>query len=186
MDLYILGSTIATVPTTIVSTPQLINLLPPVLASYAGYNHIGCFSDNGGTRSLLTRLPSSGSIQSCIDIAKSSGYSSAGLEYGGECWAGWSLSQASVLIATSSCSMSCGTPAQSCGGPDAIDYYHFAGILTNEPITVLSYKTWNFVSCQQEAISGRALAHRLSTSSATVEACLDAATLAGFTMAGLE
>lgn len=195
MDLYILGSA-GTLGSSSPSAPVIVSPVAPVaapvtvaavVASYSGYNHVGCYSD-AASRSLPTQLSlSTTTVDACLSLAKAKGFSLAGLENGAECWAGHYISTTSSKLAASACSMSCtGNRAQLCGGPNALNYYQFVGVLSNEPTILLSYKNWNFIDCHSETKVGRALVNRLTTATNTVQACLDAANLAGFSMAGLE
>lgn len=196
MVLYIYNGTFPSTTTTSVahtststSTTTTISVAsgPTAVASSQGYNYVGCYSDKDSTRALPVKLsPTNSSVAACLAIAKSSGYSLAGIEYGGECWSGHYLFNTSVAIAASSCSMPCNSDSTSlCGGPNAISYYQFNGVLPNEPQTVLAYKNWNFQGCYTDSANPRALPNQLTISPVSVNSCLDAASTAGYSMASL-
>lgn len=62
-----------------------------------------------------------------------------------------------------------------------------ANVLSNTPTVLMSYKDWSYVDCYSDSAPGiRALPNRLTTTNQTVEACLIAASAAGYKYAGLE
>jgi hypothetical protein len=52
------------------------------------WNYRGCFKDCHQGRGLPNRLDNVNSIEACIEQAKAKGYTAAGNQYFGECWAG--------------------------------------------------------------------------------------------------
>ncbi|GAA5993426.1 hypothetical protein JCM10908_002183 [Rhodotorula pacifica] len=98
---------------------------PKTLMSSTGYKYMGCYSDSGA-RSLPKQLTiETKTVASCLTAAKQAGYTIAGLEYGGECWAGNKLGTASKEIDYSKCNMKCGDASdQICGGPSALSLYN--------------------------------------------------------------
>jgi hypothetical protein len=85
--------------------------------------YAGCFQD-GEERVLSSRLAKGGaSVKSCVAAAGAAGYKYAGLEYGGECWGGSSLSSAEELD-DDACDMPCdAAPTDTCGGGWTLSVY---------------------------------------------------------------
>ncbi|MEZ4301715.1 MAG: M4 family metallopeptidase [Polyangiaceae bacterium] len=84
--------------------------LVPDLAQYKG-----CYTDDW-TRALPNKLIlTKSTIGDCTAAAKAAGYKYAGLQYGGECWAGNTLGY--TKVADSQCNMACtAAPNETCGG----------------------------------------------------------------------
>jgi hypothetical protein len=59
---------------------------PPAVVN--DWNYRGCFKDCHEGRGLPNRLDNVNSIEACIEQAKAKGYTAAGNQYFGECWAG--------------------------------------------------------------------------------------------------
>jgi len=77
-------------------------------------NYIGCYTDSPA-RALPNLLTLFGvtTIESCIQAAKTGGFTYAGLQYGGECWAGNNIGQ---VLTPNSCTMPCsGNKLEICG-----------------------------------------------------------------------
>jgi hypothetical protein len=74
----------------------------------------GCFTDSP-TRALPVNLGGGHTVESCSRVAYDRGYPYAGLQYYGECFAGFALGFARV--ADAECNTPCtANPAQACGG----------------------------------------------------------------------
>lgn len=99
---------------TLVPTPKPSPTSTPV--SSPTPNYLGCYSDSSVTRALPNELATSGAtIESCIALAQAQNLPYAGLQYGGQCFAGNSLSYA--LSAASNCNMPCtANTNETCGG----------------------------------------------------------------------
>ncbi len=103
----------------------------PNLAEYKG-----CYTDSQN-RSLPTVLAWSGAtVESCTNAAQKAGYPYAGLQYGGQCFAGYSLgaSKASDTECSTACSANTG---EMCGGTwrNSIWYVPSASACTHDPLT---------------------------------------------------
>lgn len=98
-----------------------------------GWRYAGCASDDVVNRTLgLYWPPSDGlTIEKCIDFCSDpshgNGYEYAGVEYGGECYCGSQLLDASRAPQPGiygNCDMKCtGNVTQTCGGPIALSLY---------------------------------------------------------------
>jgi len=102
---------------------------PVVVTRYQGWKYLECYSDSGSSRALSKQLTAQKSVNGCLNAAKAAGFKYAGLEYGGECWAGNSLSSSSKPIGYSKCDMPCAAKPskQLCGGGQALTLYQFVG-----------------------------------------------------------
>lgn len=112
---------------------------------------------------------------------------SLGVEYGRECFCGYSLRE-SLPAPEEDCSFKCpGKDTESCGAGDRLNVYHkpsAATTTTTSSPTALP-TSYTFQNCYSEATTGRALDLKYTTSDAqTVEKC--AASCAGFKYFGLE
>jgi len=78
-------------------------------------DYVGCYSDTS-TRALPDFLLQSGAtVESCIALAKASGYKYAGVQYGVQCFAGNTMGY--TELPASSCNMPCtADPNEICGG----------------------------------------------------------------------
>lgn len=140
--------------------------------------NLGCYTDDAN-RALDALLFSSGAtVETCFAAAKAAGFAYAGLQAGGQCFAGNSL--AGYPPANSSfCHTACtANPAEYCGG----SYYNnvYATGLTPSPIQSPVYE-----GCYTDD-ANRAFNARLITSGATVESCVGAAHAMGYAYAGLQ
>ncbi|KAG8847181.1 hypothetical protein FRB91_012037 [Serendipita sp. 411] len=101
-----------------------------VLNSYKGYSKTQCWQDHASRR-LLKQSPAtpisydSMTVQKCIDGCAAAGFSSAGVEYGGECYCDNVTYPPGQSQDMSECNMACtGDASEICGGPDRILIYY--------------------------------------------------------------
>jgi WSC domain len=82
---------------------------------------VGCYSDSSN-RALPNWLINSGAtVEDCVALAKEAGFTYAGLEYGGQCFAGNVLGYGSD---PAGCNMPCSSePSEICGGTWANSVY---------------------------------------------------------------
>jgi len=152
------------------------------------FKYWSCWGEPQSGRALPNKLSNSGgTVESCLALAFDQGYIYAGLEYGGECWAGNDYPYGGSVPETY-CSMACsGNSAELCGGNWVLTLYVSVALSS---ISVPSHQsasaTWTYQSCWGEPSEGTALAYQLIGSDSTVEQCLDLANNQGFTRAGLE
>jgi len=108
---------------------------PPTsfLLTYNGWQITECWEDEnwhfGGARTL-PHIPHndppapSMTVEKCIDACAASTYTSAGLEYGQECWCGNVTYPVGESVPSFECNMPCnGNAAENCGGSDRILIY---------------------------------------------------------------
>jgi hypothetical protein len=82
----------------------------------------GCYSDQP-TRALPVQLSAGAStIESCVSMAKNAGYTFAGVQYGGECWAGNTIGY-NVLPSWDCITPCTANPNELCGGTWANSIY---------------------------------------------------------------
>ncbi|KAJ3003735.1 UNVERIFIED_CONTAM: hypothetical protein HDU68_005531 [Siphonaria sp. JEL0065] len=144
------------------------------LVAVPGYSYTGCLGDSVWSRLLPARLWPDGavSVDSCQQKAASLGYPIFGVEYGEECWAGWSY--AYTPWASTNCVKPCvGNEWQTCGGGNALSIY--------------SASAYNFFGCFGDNVNNRLLSNLLGKGSwMTVESCAKLASEKGFTLFGVE
>jgi hypothetical protein len=97
---------------------------PSSPAVVGNYNYTGCIVDSPRMLSTLLAAEDSMTVEICLNLAQSSGYLHAGLEYARECWAGNSYLSTFTSAATTDCSMPClGNAAELCGGSSRLSLY---------------------------------------------------------------
>ncbi|PPR01095.1 hypothetical protein CVT26_016001 [Gymnopilus dilepis] len=107
---------------------------PPTsfLLEYNGWEITECWEDNagaGGSR-ILPDVPANAppavsmTVEGCIDACAAEGYTSAGLEYGQECWCGNVTYPPGESVPSSECNMPCnGNAGEFCGSSALIIIY---------------------------------------------------------------
>lgn len=144
------------------------------LPSFATY--LGCYGD-GPNRVLPTLLSSNSNPAGCTTLAHNAGYTYAGLQYGGQCWAGNGPYNTAGI--STGCTYTCGTdPTSNCGGPYANVVY-----LVNLPTVSPSFAT--YIGCYADN-AARTLPNMIASGGATVTSCTTTARQLGYTYAGLE
>ncbi|HTP25081.1 MAG TPA: WSC domain-containing protein, partial [Anaeromyxobacteraceae bacterium] len=118
-----------------------------------GTGYLGCYTDSS-TRALPTELASSSAtIEACIAAAKAGGFTYAGLQYGGQCFAGNVLGYSQV--GDSQCSMSCSAKSsEMCGGSWRNSVYS-SGLSTSTASIAIAVKpeSTSVAACQSVSLS---------------------------------
>ena len=68
------------------------------MQNYSGWSYAGCYSDGSPRVYPNTLNPPNKTIESCLDTARTAGYSAAGIEYGGERDAGHATLPCAALV----------------------------------------------------------------------------------------
>lgn len=103
---------------------------PGVPGIPAGWSDLGCFTDNGGARTLGTQQEVPGgytnmTIEGCLGVCTNQGYAYGGVEYSQECYCGNAILNGGACADQSSCYMPCkGNTAETCGGPNRLNVYY--------------------------------------------------------------
>lgn len=150
----------------------------PVIAQTVGvYNFSGCYLDSSN-RVLTQRITSGdGSTESCAASCRQLGLAYFGIEYGGQCYGGTTLT--SSVLKPELCNMPCTSNAKElCGGSWGLQVYH-----TDAAPPVYNFN-WSPVGCYTDSYS-RTLRYQV-TANATVESCLASCQSQGYQYAGLE
>ena len=109
-------------------TPAPTTTLSTSAPSFASY--LGCFADYvNSARAFPTKIAASSTVTACTTLARQQGYTFAGLEYYGECWAGNSKPSEGT-------STNCNTPCSdnsNCGGSFALSTYQITPLVTPAP-----------------------------------------------------
>ncbi|KAH0528699.1 hypothetical protein TsFJ059_003525 [Trichoderma semiorbis] len=176
---------------------------PSVNPGPDGWVSKGCYSEGTTGRALTFGYGGVANAQmtvaACTSGCKAAGYTFAGVEYGGECYCGKSISNG-ALPATSGCTMTCnGNQTEYCGGPGHLNIYGLnavrdgtgttsaaqpaqTGACPGQPAVVSKY---NWYGCYTEGTNSRALAAKTYADDAmTLESC--ATFCVGYTYFGVE
>jgi len=95
--------------------------------SLIGESSEGCFRDKG-KRDLPFRLNNGGNPKKCFELAVRAGYKYAGLQYGGECWAGNSVGKYGQTK-DKECNMPCKVDhKRTCGASWRNNVYKLSGV----------------------------------------------------------
>jgi hypothetical protein len=96
------------------------------------WEYVGCGTDDyydramGGSKAATDTM----TVETCVDLCKSSGFSYAGLEYSRECYCANSIpaDKAPIPGVMGNCQMKCsGDDKEFCGGASALSIYHACG-----------------------------------------------------------
>ncbi|KAF8855141.1 hypothetical protein BDZ45DRAFT_676433 [Acephala macrosclerotiorum] len=187
----ILSSTSTTVTsssiiTTAITPSGTLNPLEPKTIST--FQYIGCYTDlvnNVRTLSSIKYVNSTMTLEMCA--TKCTSYDYFGVEYGSECYCGYTLN-ATLRATETDCNKPCGGNAtEICGKANRLSTYQNTIYYPPPaaPVHVQTSAGFVWQGCYTEATAGRALTGATFTSTTmTVEACI--ASCAGYTYAGIE
>lgn len=125
---------------------------PPPIPIPTTWTDAGCYSDDGGNRTLLyhTILPNN-TPANCIAYCKAKDYYVAGTQYGQECWCGDAIKTSSVSgvkIADALCDYAClGNSNSKCGGFFTMNVYKNKSPIPPPDVS----KTWKILDRSQGA-----------------------------------
>lgn len=162
----------------------------------SGASYLGCYSDNTGGRTLTSSSTADKSmtLELCAQTAQNLNLKYFGLEYAGECFAGYTMASSAAPISESKCNMKCkGNDHQLCGGPDALSMFQNNLYVqpTNPALVNIGQKTqYAYQGCYTEGSSGRSLggsgSYSTTSKNMTVEFCAKTCHSKGFIYAGVE
>ncbi|KAJ3128526.1 hypothetical protein HK098_004156 [Nowakowskiella sp. JEL0407] len=205
------NNTLVIPPTPVVPPPPSIrNSSLPI-----GWVYLGCYIDSIDKRALPlapAMATQSLTITSCLTHCNTTGYITAGVEYGAECFCDNSIRNNAPLTLNDECNMVCaGNSSEFCGAANRINIYNNTiGVPSvpvggggvpvvpggNEPASAVpktvisSNKNYTFAGCYTEGVFpyGRALGSAATAStSGTVESCVAFCISSGnYTIAGVE
>ncbi|KAH8839061.1 hypothetical protein MCOR27_010609 [Pyricularia oryzae] len=180
-----------------------------------GFNHIGCYTEGTTSRAL----PVAGDVPSaevtaatCTASCLAKGFKLAGVEYGGECYCGNSLSAGSVPAAGGCNTLCNGNSSEICGGPNRLNLYNWhenelpTASVPPTPSTTTSAATgpgstappppvvsdlpegFEYHGCWIDGPNGRALPDYQAPDSQTLtqESCAQICSQRGYTISGSE
>jgi len=173
-----------------VATKPAASNLATFASSDVTWKYTSCWGEPGAGRALSNKIIDGGAtIEACLNAATQKGYTHAGLEYGGECWAASTVYGGQ--IPESYCDMACSAnSAQMCGSGNVLSLYSASGVSASASSGSATTKTingvaWKYQSCWGEPGEGRALDTPFDiNANPTVEGCLAAGS--GFRFCGLE
>lgn len=98
---------------------------PVVNPGVDGYKSIGCYTESTQGRALPNGAQTDKkTVKQCIDACKTTQYTYAGVEYGGECWCGNAFSAGAVPAPIGDCNMLCNdNQTEYCGGGSRLNVY---------------------------------------------------------------
>jgi hypothetical protein len=160
-----------------------------------GWSYSGCYVDDLNGRDMLNQQADNQqmSIESCVNLCASQGYTVAGMEYMYQCFCDNYIRNGAALASSDSqCAMACsGNAKEVCGGPDLLSIYSIG------PPEVLPIPTiqrtnlpgsWKYQGCLQDNVNNERTFPYLLTyeTNNTVPACLNRCAQYGLQAGGLE
>lgn len=141
-------------------------------------NYVGCYTDEG-VRALPVQLMAAGATaETCIAAAKAHNYAYAGLQSGGQCFAG--NAPALSKMADAECNMPCSADkSETCGGSWRNSIYA-TGVTTPKPAPPV------YQGCYADTPTRELPVTLMATSSATLDTCVAAARARNLAYAGLQ
>ncbi|GAA5918193.1 hypothetical protein JCM6882_005145, partial [Rhodosporidiobolus microsporus] len=191
MNLYKRASTATTpvVPvnnSTNTTKPSPAPTGPVKFTADSNWAYKGCYTDLVNNARSLPNALSAGnwSASACLTAAKAAGYSVAGVTYGGECWAGNSLSSAAAKKVDATCDWSCNDARGfTCGGDKLLDVYTSTSAPLPTPATNQTiYVNWKYDDCYSDRPDLRSLPISLDNPKGTIEGCLAACSAVNATL----
>lgn len=92
-----------------------------------GYHSLGCYTDSTTARTLSTYLPVNNGIVfvlGCTQLCQQHSFPFCGVEYGNQCYGGFSVSSNAQKADPASCNLPCsGNRTEKCGGSNRINLY---------------------------------------------------------------
>ncbi|KAJ3069113.1 hypothetical protein HDU98_007813 [Podochytrium sp. JEL0797] len=178
--------TSTTTTTTTTSTSSITSTATSTSShpSISGWTYSGCYLDPVNPRALSSQVwpTSSVTAQVCVAQCQAQGFAVAGMEYASQCFCGMSL----PAYLSSACTMACqGDATQICGGPGSLTVYTSTLPAPLNPVI----PGWTYTGCFTDSSSSRVLANEIwsiPASTMTVEACLSACKMGGYSFGGLE
>jgi len=181
------------------STSSTTSAVASATPAVGSASYLGCYSDNTSGRSLTTSSTTDPSmtLELCAQTAQKLNLKYFGVEYAGECYAGYAIATTAGVIADSKCSMKCkGNSNEICGGPNALSMFQnnlFVQPANPALVNVTgSNVQYAYQGCFKEGTSGRAVGGSASTSysttnvNMTAELCVSTCFSEGFAYAGVE
>lgn len=128
----------------------------------------GCYTDNSANgRALQYQQPDNSTltVESCIALCSSQGYSIAGMEYSQQCFCDNYIRNSPSRVDDSQCNMACaGNSGEMCGAGSIVSLYS-NGTLTNysEPTvqTTGLPGSWQYAGCLTDADDNRSLPYQI-------------------------
>ncbi|EXJ87033.1 hypothetical protein A1O3_03990 [Capronia epimyces CBS 606.96] len=161
---------------------------PYVNPGTQGFHSLGCYTEGSQSRALSVPVNANNTVAGCLQACQ--GYLYSGVEYGGQCFCGNSLSTGAVTTQALDCSMTCNSnQTEYCGGPSRLNMYLYGnGSLPSStpgsgtqnapapgptaPTTPATIGNFSYVSCYTEAATGRALtSFALADNSINIQTC---------------
>lgn len=134
----VVSPTVSSPAVTSATTPTTTSAAPST-PSATGWEYLGCYTDNVGSRSL--RFPQDvggqNSHERCQAACLSAGYPISGTEYTVECFCDSVISNAGAkaIDGEAGCSMPCQSDAtQKCGGSNRLTVFQYRGTITPNPV----------------------------------------------------
>ncbi|KAI1084815.1 WSC-domain-containing protein [Whalleya microplaca] len=162
-------------------------------------SYFGCYTDGGSDGRTLSKDSYAGdtmTVDSCASYCQAKNYGLFGVEYGRECYCGYSPKTSAVLSPEKDCSMTCkGNSTQICGGSSRISIWNNTLYVPTRNLATVNNGLYAYLGCYTEGTNGRALSKGTSASSKsdstnnskmTVELCASYCGTKGYKYMGVE
>lgn len=171
--------------TTFAASIHVTRDLVPASNLPAGWQYAGCGVDTVIPRTLNKASTHAKDLTAgtCIAFCSSKGYNTAGSEYGGECYCGWTLP---LPANESDCSMPCkGDATQACGGRARLSVYQNPTLTA--PKANPGVDGWISYGCLADSQQNRTLPNLKPVGGPmTVALCIAGCKAAGYGFGGVE
>ena len=159
------------------------------------WHYAGCFIDNTHGRILGTQQPDNNAVtvESCVGLCSSSGFTLAGLEFGVQCFCDNNVINGGTEdTSDAGCNMGCGGDStEACGGPNRMSIYSSTNTVTELPVPVPQQTNlpglWEYQGCIAENGAVRTFPYFIELkNNNTATNCLSLCAQYGYPAAGLE
>lgn len=146
------------------------------------------YGDSPQNRALTGPSYSDGqnmSEEKCIEFCDGHGYPIAGVEYGAECYCGYSLGATGVQEPESDCNMACsGNTQELCGAGNRLNVFTNGGPV---PTVLPQAGAYSSIGCYSDSVKARTLTTQIALQgNVRVTDCTSACAAGGWPYAGLE
>ncbi|KAK3679133.1 hypothetical protein LTR78_000693 [Recurvomyces mirabilis] len=162
-------------------------------SAIAPFKYQGCYTEGNGGRAFANQQPdnSTMTVESCISLCSSQGYTVAGMEYADQCFCDNFIRYNASRVTDSQCNMGCaGNSGEMCGAGSILSVYSVGNLTDYTDATILKTNlpgSWQYAGCLTDADGTRSLAYQIvSQFNNTNEACLAQCQKFGYNAAGTE
>lgn len=152
-----------------------------------GWKAVGCYTDSSTSRTLLGASTNTltMTIAACNAYCSAGAYSYSGLEYGQECYCGYTIQETATTVDASECNYPCaGDSGSLCGGQNRVFiYYNGTPPPQNNPVV----GDWTYKGCFTDNRVTRSLHKKVDIQGGvTVEKCASECKASNYGISGTE